>query len=465
MNLGINDVLARSQTHGWSLRRTDALAGAHFSVSSAVSVIAFLLDISMLAFAAAITGVGLELSVLYVVFGMLAARSTELSGGRLAPRVSDEIPYLIRNTALAMVGFGLVAGSRLDLGAVVLLGMLGLALIVIERLVFYDLLRRIRTRGIALEPVIVVGAGPTAVDLVEAMRGYPECGLAPAGFVDHNEPQTLPVPYLGSVSDLSEIMERSAARHAVFAFGATREAEMISTIRHCDPRSYFYVLHRFFELGVDGGPPTLSANIAGFPVQRIHAPATGNPMLWIKRLIDVVAAGIGLIILSPVMLVCAALVRFSSPGPILFRQTRVGWNGAVFDILKFRTMTVNEDSDLTWSVEHDSRVTSLGRILRASHLDELPQLANVLRGEMSLVGPRPERPFFVDQFGAQVNGYEDRHRVKSGITGWSQVNGLVGDSSIEERARHDNWYIEHWSLWIDIVIIMRTFSTTFRTSR
>ena len=188
-------------------------------------------------------------------------------------------------------------------------------------------------------------------------------------------------------------------------------------------------------------------------------------MLWMKRLIDLVVAAFCLVVFAPVMLVCATLVALSSPGPILFRQTRVGWNGSEFEILKFRTMTVNDDSDVTWTVENDTRVTSVGRILRASHLDELPQLVNVVRGEMSLVGPRPERPYFVDQFGEEVQGYRDRHRVKTGITGWSQVNGLVGDSSIEERARRDNWYIEHWTVWADILIVVRTFTTMLKRNR
>lgn len=465
MNLGLSDVSSRLEASRRFRAAARRSTGARLSTASAVTLTSTILDTLMLSLAAFIASLDLSLSLLFIAFGLLAVWSTELSGARLAPRVSDEVPYLIRNMAMAMVGFGLIAGSRLDLAAVVLLGILGLGLVVLERLVFYDVLRRVRLRGIALEPVIVVGAGPVAINLVEVMDDHPECGLRPVGFVDRHETSTLPKPYLGAVDDLCDIMARFNARHAVFAFGAAREFEMISMIRQCNPRSYFYVLHRFFELGVDSGPPSLNADIAGFPVRRIHPPATGNPLLWLKRLIDVVVSGLGLILLSPVMLVCAGLVAVSSPGPVLFRQTRVGWNGTVFDMLKFRSMTVNNDSDRTWSVEHDNRVTHVGRILRASHLDELPQLWNVLLGDMSLVGPRPERPYFVEQFGDEVNGYRDRHRVKSGITGWSQVNGLVGDSSIEERARYDNWYIEHWSLWVDAVIVMRTVTTTIRKPR
>lgn len=465
MNLGISDAWSRTDTTIRDRIATQASAATRLSTASAITAIAVGIDVSTLVLTAAVAQLDLGLSIVFVALGMLAVRSTELRGGRLAPRASDEIPSLIRNMALAMVVFGLLASSRLDLGEVVLVGIVGLAFVIVGRIIFYDILRRVRVRGVGLEPAVVVGAGPVAVNLVNAMEDRPECGLTPVGFVDHDETPSLPMPYLGSVGDLSAIMDLHGARHAVFAFGATREHEMISTIRSCNPQSYFYVLHRFFELGVDAGSPALNADIAGFPVRRIHPPAAGNPMLWAKRLIDVTVSTVALILLSPVMLMSAGLVALSSPGPILFRQTRVGWNGTVFEMLKFRSMTVNNDSDLTWSVEHDNRVTRIGRILRASHLDELPQLVNVLRGEMSLVGPRPERPYFVDQFGDQINGYRDRHRVKSGITGWAQVNGLVGDSSIEERARHDNWYIEHWSLWIDSVIVMRTIATTLRKPR
>ncbi|MCL7960266.1 MAG: sugar transferase [marine benthic group bacterium] len=455
---------------GWTRADTaigDRLARAAsdrtlLSPSFLVNTAARIADLATLVFVAAIAQLNLELGLLFVTVSLAAVWSTGLRSGRLAPRVSDEVPYLARNVALAMAGFGLIAGSRIQFGEAVWLGILILALVVVERAIFYDLLRRLRSRGVALEPVIVVGAGPTAERLAAAMDEHPEYGLRPIGFVDSGDTSPLPAPYLGEVTDLPDIMNRNHTRHVVFAFGAAREYEMISTIRRSDPRAHFYVLVRFFELGVAGGPPSLNADLAGFPVRRIRPPAAGSPMLWTKRLIDLIVATFCLVIFAPVMLVCAALVARSSPGPILFRQTRVGRNGEEFDILKFRTMTVNDDSDVTWTVENDSRVTPVGRVMRATHLDELPQLVNVIRGEMSLVGPRPERPFFVDRFGEEIQGYRDRHRVKTGITGWSQVNGLVGDSSIEERVRRDNWYIEHWSVWTDALIVMRTLTAMIR---
>jgi lipopolysaccharide/colanic/teichoic acid biosynthesis glycosyltransferase len=143
---------------------------------------------------------------------------------------------------------------------------------------------------------------------------------------------------------------------------------------------------------------------------------------------------------------------------VFFRQLRIGEDGRPFQLLKFRTMQVNSDSDTTWSVVGDARVTRVGRLLRRTYLDELPQLLNVLRGEMSLVGPRPERPHFASRFAREVPRYHERHRVHGGITGWAQVHGLRGDTPIADRARFDNHYIEHWSLWRDVVIVVRTLA-------
>jgi lipopolysaccharide/colanic/teichoic acid biosynthesis glycosyltransferase len=165
---------------------------------------------------------------------------------------------------------------------------------------------------------------------------------------------------------------------------------------------------------------------------------------------------------SPFLLAVAVAVKLSSPGPVLFRQRWVGEGGREILVPKFRTLRVNHDSDTRWSVDDDPRVTNVGRLMRRTSVDELPQLWSVLKGDMSLVGPRPERPVFVKRFNADVWGYGDRHRVPVGLTGWAQVHGLRGDTSITERARFDNQYIEHWSLWRDFVVLLRTLGEVIR---
>jgi exopolysaccharide biosynthesis polyprenyl glycosylphosphotransferase len=184
-----------------------------------------------------------------------------------------------------------------------------------------------------------------------------------------------------------------------------------------------------------------------------------------KRAFDSAIAAFMLLVVAPIYGMLALAVKLTSPGPVYFRQRRIGKNGREVEILKFRSMRVNSESDTQWSVNTDDRVTKIGAIMRKTSLDELPQLWNVLRGDMSLVGPRPERPFFVEQFEQQVPRYADRHRVPVGLTGLAQVSGLRGDTSIEDRAWFDNHYIENWSVGGDLVILARTAGAVIRQVR
>jgi len=199
--------------------------------------------------------------------------------------------------------------------------------------------------------------------------------------------------------------------------------------------------------------------ISSIPIMRIRTPNLVGPGRWVKRAFDVLVAATGLIVLSPLLAAIAVAVRTEGPG-VIFRQARVGKRGRTFDVLKFRSMRPADEheSATNWSIAGDDRVGRVGRFLRRTSLDEVPQLWNILRGDMSLVGPRPERPHFVEQFSAQFDRYAHRHRVKAGLTGMSQVSGLRGDTSIADRARYDNYYIENWTLWLDVKIIMRTVS-------
>jgi exopolysaccharide biosynthesis polyprenyl glycosylphosphotransferase len=184
-----------------------------------------------------------------------------------------------------------------------------------------------------------------------------------------------------------------------------------------------------------------------------------------KRLFDICFAGFMLVLCAPLYGALALAVKVTSPGPVYFRQSRVGKRGKFVQVLKFRSMRVNNDSDTQWDVSADARVTPIGEIMRKTSLDELPQLWNVVKGDMSLVGPRPERPFFVEQFQAEVPHYQDRHRVPVGLTGLAQVNGLRGDTSIDERAWFDNHYIDNWSMTHDLVILARTAIAVIKQAR
>jgi exopolysaccharide biosynthesis polyprenyl glycosylphosphotransferase len=203
----------------------------------------------------------------------------------------------------------------------------------------------------------------------------------------------------------------------------------------------------------------MADHIGSIPIMRIRNPNLNGTARLIKRMFDIAVAVMSLIILSPLLIGAALAVRLEGGHGVIFRQVRVGRDGKHFELLKFRTMRpANEhESQTLWCMAADHRVGPVGRFLRCTSIDELPQLWNILRGDMTVVGPRPERPHFVEQFSTQFDRYAHRHRVQVGLTGFAQVSGLRGDTSIADRARYDNFYIENWSLWLDIKIILRTF--------
>lgn len=202
----------------------------------------------------------------------------------------------------------------------------------------------------------------------------------------------------------------------------------------------------------------------GLPVINIrYVPLTNTGNIIIKRSMDIVGALVGIVVTSPIMLLAAVLVRLTSPGPIIFKQERVGLHNKTFYMYKFRSMErqAPKEEKRAWTVRNDPRVTPVGKILRRTSIDELPQLFNILKGDMSLVGPRPERPLFVEKFKEEIPRYMVKHQVRPGLTGWAQVNGLRGDTSIRKRVEYDLFYIENWTLGFDLKIILMTFFTGF----
>ena len=205
-------------------------------------------------------------------------------------------------------------------------------------------------------------------------------------------------------------------------------------------------------------------DLQGLPVINIrYVPLTNTGNMMVKRAMDIVGSLFGIILTSPIMILSAILVKLSSPGPIIFKQERVGLHNKPFYMYKFRSMELQspKEEKKAWTVKNDPRVTGVGKILRRTSLDELPQLFNILKGDMSLVGPRPERPLFVEKFKEEIPRYMVKHQVRPGLTGWAQVNGLRGDTSIRKRIEYDIYYIENWTLGFDIKIILMTFFTGF----
>ena len=334
--------------------------------------------------------------------------------------------------------------------------------------------RRARIERIIAKPTLIVGAGQVGSRVERRLTTQPELGLLPVGYLDSDPPsrEMVPgrsLPVLGGTDDLGRVAEATGAGHVVLSFSSAPDYTLIPLVRDCEARGLeVSLVPRLFEsvnvhLALD--------HLGGLPLFGLH---TINPKGWqfaVKHALDRVGAAVLLLVFAPLLLVMALLVRGTSPGPVLFRQWRVGRDAHEFEMLKFRTMRLAErDSgglvELPadtgpGGVEGADRRTWIGTFMRRTSLDELPQLLNVLRGDMSLVGPRPERPQFADLFGSEIARYTDRHRVKSGITGWAQVHGLRGQTSLIDRVEWDNYYIENWSLSLDVKIVLLTLAAPF----
>ncbi len=341
-----------------------------------------------------------------------------------------------------------------------------------------------RARRLVGKPVLILGAGMVGAQVARRLESHPEYGLVPVGFLD-DEPRPLAevggrdVPVLGTAEDLEETVKRMGVRHLIVAFSSAADARVSRLIQQCQELGVeVSVIPRMFDtinsrVGYD--------TVGGLPLMSFSAVDPNGVQFAFKHALDSVLALALLVVLSPVLLCAALAVRLTSPGPTLFTQRRVGRDGKLFDLYKFRSMYVQSGQALAaegegsgalsfllagdtapGGVEGEDRRTLVGRFLRTTSLDELPQLINVLRGEMSLVGPRPERPEFVELFRQDIVRYGDRHRVKSGITGWAQVHGLRGQTSLAERVEWDNYYIANWSLGLDLKILMLTVVALFR---
>ena len=334
-----------------------------------------------------------------------------------------------------------------------------------------------RRHGEALRPTLIVGAGRVGRLTARRLLEQPELGLRPIGFID-KEPMWLPddggvLPVLGASWDLDRVVEEHGVQQVIVAFSTAPDDVLLRLFRRCEELGVSVAfVPRLFEKVT--GRLTVDY-IGGLPVLASRAPNPRGLQFAVKYAADRLAAAGLLLLAAPLMVVAALGVFFTLGRPIFFRQRRVGRDGREFEMLKFRTMWEADqleeagfelqDDTAPGGVEGDDRRTPFGALLRRTSLDELPQLLNVLKGEMSLIGPRPERPEFVGVFEQSVYRYGDRHRVKSGITGWAQVHGLRGKTSLADRVEWDNYYIENWSLWLDLKILMLTVVAVLRASK
>jgi exopolysaccharide biosynthesis polyprenyl glycosylphosphotransferase len=336
--------------------------------------------------------------------------------------------------------------------------------VMLGRLAHSGIVALLRRRGVDQERLLIVGTGETGRTILDMIEHSPHLGYRVVGFVgDDGATDVRGVPVLGNTEQLADVVRLSHADEVIIALSGTPHHEILDLVYSCAdepvsikvyPDTFQLITNNELSIGDLNGLPLVSVrNVALRGFNRI-----------LKRSLDLAVSCTVLILLSPLMLLIAFLIKLESPGPVFLAQERVGLDGLPFNVLKFRSMHVDAEAESgpIWASKNDPRRTRVGTFIRRYSLDELPQFINVLFGEMSVVGPRPERPHFVEQFSQTIPRYMRRHIEKAGITGWAQVNGLRGDTSIQERTRYDLYYVENWSLLFDLKIIAKTAILIFR---
>jgi exopolysaccharide biosynthesis polyprenyl glycosylphosphotransferase len=418
------------------------------------------------------------LAAVFPALTLLILRARRDPDERLGATVLDTAGHALGAASLSamlMVAAGSIMGGAHPVGLALRLWLFAAVYLSVARVVLASVRTQARRNHALATPTLILGSGIVAERLVTRLTGDRGYGLRPVGLLDSNPMARFGyaasvIPVLGGPDDLGEAIRHTGARRLILAFSSEPDHVLVEKVRECEQYGVeVSLVPRMFEALNDRA---VLDHLGGLPLISLRPTDTHGWQFAVKHAVDRGVALIALVALAPVIGAIALAVRLSSPGPALFRQRRVGRDGRVFDVLKFRTMREPEpgfDSEFVppegcapGGIEGEDRTTPLGRWLRATSLDEVPQLINVLRGEMSIVGPRPERPQFAALFGAEVNGYDDRLRVKSGITGWAQVNGLRGQTSIADRVEWDNYYIRNWSLGLDVKIMMLTVAEVLR---
>lgn len=334
--------------------------------------------------------------------------------------------------------------------------------VLLVRRLSWAAIRELRSRGYNQTHAVIVGTGRVARKTARALRHASWMGIKNIGFVEDQPSRwTSDLHILGTTTDLPKLIDRYKIEHVFISLPLNR---------YHDARHVYDILSRtLVEVRLVTDVPSLAGlsltttNLDGLPVIGLRESPHFGLNIVVKRGMDVVLSSLGLIAISPLLLFLAALVKLTSPGPVYYRQDRCSLNGRVFQMLKFRSMRVDaeQQTGAVWAQKDDPRRTWFGAFLRATSLDELPQLINVLKGDMSLVGPRPERPMFIHRFSKTIPNYMARHCVKAGITGWAQVNGWRGNTSLRKRVQHDLYYITHWNPWFDLRILWMTLFRGF----
>jgi Undecaprenyl-phosphate glucose phosphotransferase len=398
---------------------------------------------------------------LVLLVGMIAFRFAGMYEVHRLRRFREELAAVGRGVALLallVMATSFARQAQYESRTAMVMFVLGtLALIVAARRASWSGMRKLRARGVNQSHALVVGTGRLARRTVRTLRHVNWSGIQPVGYVEdeQNRGSGTDLPVLGNIADLPALVERHHIEHVFVALPLNRYA---------DARRVFTALSQtvvdvqlIADLPAMAGMTFTTTQIHGMTVIGLRENPHHGLNMVIKRVMDVILALFAIVVLSPVMAAIALLIKLTSPGPVLYRQERCGLNGRPFMMLKFRSLRVDAEANgPQMTARNDPRRTWIGAILRKTNLDELPQFFNVLWGDMSIVGPRPERPVFVSKFAKSIPNYNARHAVKAGITGWAQVNGWRGNSSLRKRIQFDLYYISHWNPLFDLRIMFLT---------
>ena len=335
----------------------------------------------------------------------------------------------------------------------------------LTRMLIRVVLRKMRAKGYNQKHILLVGYSRACEEYIDRILANPQWGYTIRGILDDNVQSGYMyrgIKVLGQIDNLMVILPQNHLDEIAITLGLSEYFRLEQIVALCEKSG----VHTKFIPDYNRIIPTkpYTEDILGLPVINIrYVPLTNTFNAFTKRVMDIVGACVAIILFSPVMLFSVIMIKLTSPGPLIYKQERVGLHNHNFLMYKFRSMEVQppEEEKKAWTVKNDPRVTNFGRFMRKTSIDELPQLFNVLKGEMSLVGPRPERPFFVDKFREEIPRYMIKHQVRPGLTGWAQVNGYRGNTSIRKRIEYDLYYIENWTLGLDIKILILTFFKGF----
>lgn len=333
------------------------------------------------------------------------------------------------------------------------------------RICIRRILRNIRKRGLNQKHILLVGYSRAAEEYIDRILQNPQWGYHISGILDDNIKAGTTykgIKVLGRIANLMVILPENRLDEIAITLGLSEYYRLEEIVALCEKSG----VHTKFIPDYNNIIPTkpYTEDLLGLPVINIrYVPLTNTFNAVVKRLMDVAGSIAAIILFSPIMLLACFMIKLTSPGPLIYKQERVGLHNRTFLMYKFRSMEVQskEKEKKAWTVKNDPRVTGVGKLMRRTSIDELPQLFNILKGDMSLVGPRPERPFFVEKFREEIPRYMVKHQVRPGLTGWAQVNGYRGDTSIRKRIEYDLYYIENWSVGLDIKILFMTFFKGF----